>query len=171
MRIGRTALDTSSLMVNYNKSQQQMIKTPLLYSTNKNKIINNGEKILNTTNQNDKKNGIKNFFKYLFNCCNPKKEKDVESFQSNEQYIIEQNQNTTTPKSLKSLPEVIYFGNEDEDSEFETPIERSSDLSHRPKFFDEFAFLHPSLLSTPVSEFQPSSYDFVLESYKARHNG
>ena len=49
MRIGKTALDTSSLMVNYNKSQQQMIKTPLLYSTNKNKIINNGEKILNTT--------------------------------------------------------------------------------------------------------------------------
>lgn len=115
---------------------------------------------------------IKNTFNRLFSSCSLKKDStaslDIENQQQQNKETLPC-MDTKLPYSIMN-PEIYYVDSADFDEKTYSPM-NSQLYEHSSASYINFDLLtnSSSMAATPLSEFRPSSYDFVIESYKARH--
>ena len=116
---------------------------------------------------------IKNIFNRLFSSCSLKKDSttslDLENQQQNKETLPWADTKLTYNYNIM-VPGIYFVDSFDFDEKTYSPM--NSQLSeHSSASYINFDLLtnSSSMAATPLSEFRPSSYDFVIESYKARH--
>ena len=158
---------------NFNKVVEKSISSPILnnYSSNSLDTISENDSYVadKKTNFLEK---IKNTFNRLFSSCSLKKDKTVSSPIENPQQ-----QNNEAPQHLYSqlqfnnfVPGIYFVDDTHFDEKSYSPMNYQFS-EHSSASYLNFDLLTntSSMTTTPMSEFYPSSYDFVREAYKARH--
>lgn len=114
---------------------------------------------------------IKNTFNRLFSSCSLKKDSNkTTSNLETQQQSNNSSQNTNTKFPDIMVPGIYFVDGADFDDNSCSPINYQFS-EHSSSSYINFDLLtnSSSMTTTPLSEFRPSSYDFVKESYKARH--
>ncbi|OLA94961.1 MAG: hypothetical protein BHW64_01250 [Candidatus Melainabacteria bacterium LEY3_CP_29_8] len=116
---------------------------------------------------------LKNTFNRLFSSCSLKKDStaslDIENQQQNKETLPCEAKKLTYNYNIM-VPGIYFVDSFDFDEKTYSPI--NPQLSeHSSASYINFDLLtnSSSMAATPLSEFLPSSYDFVIESYKARY--
>ncbi len=157
-----------------NKVVERNTSAPLQYNYSSSRLDTISE---NDSFVEDKKTNflekIKNIFNRLFSSCSLKKDSttslDLENQQQNKETLPWADTKLTYNYNIM-VPGIYFVDSFDFDEKTYSPM--NSQLSeHSSASYINFDLLtnSSSMAATPLSEFRPSSYDFVIESYKARH--